>query len=161
MNFDRLKEDAGQTWRWLAEGWRAISGRAANALTYFSPARENRQEVDRRDLRWGVLAVDVSEHADHVLVELEVPGLDKEDIDVTVADGQLMVSGSKRYEAERKEGSLRITERAFGEFRRVIPLPGEVAGEGAQATYKRGVLKVKVPRASLPRARKIKVLSGS
>jgi len=157
MNFDRLKEDAGQTWRWLAEGWRAISDRAVNALTYFTP---NREEGERQDMRWGVLAVDVAEHDDHVIVELEAPGLNKEDIDVTVVDRRLVVSGSKRYEVARKEGALRITERAFGEFRRVIPLPDDVAAEGASASYKRGVLTVKVPKAASPGARKIKVQSS-
>jgi HSP20 family protein len=154
MNFDRLKEDAGQTWRWLAEGWRAISDRAVNALTYFTP---NRDADERQDMRWGVLAVDVAEHADQVVVELEAPGLDREDIDVSVVDRRLIVSGSKHYEAERKEGALRIRERAFGEFGRVIPLPEEVVADGATASYKRGVLTVKVPKAVPPGARKIRV----
>ena len=156
MNFDRLKEDAGQTWRWLAEGWRALGERAVNALTYFAPGRDT---DGKQDMRWGVLAVDVADHPGQVVVELEAPGLDREDIDVTVVDGRLIVSGSKRYEAERKEGALRIRERAFGEFRRVIPLPDEVTAEGATASYKRGVLTVKVPKAAAPGARKIKVQS--
>jgi HSP20 family protein len=157
MDTDRIKEDFGNTWKWLAEGWRHVSAKAANALTYFSPARE---EEESQSLRWGLLAVDVSERGDHLVVELEVPGLDKEDLDVTVEDDRLVISGMKRYESEREEGAMRITERAFGSFQRVIPLPEKVTADGAEATYKRGVLKLKVPKLTPPGAKKISVVSG-
>jgi len=157
MDTDRIKEDFGNTWKWLAEGWRHISARAANALTYFTPSKA---EDTATDLRWGLLAVDVSDHDEYVVVELEVPGLDREDIDVTVEGNRLVITGTKRYESERKEGAMRITERAFGSFQRVIPLADEVTAEGAEATYKRGVLTLKVPKTTPPSARKISVVSG-
>ena len=83
--------------------------------------------------------------------------LDKEDIDVTVEDQRLIVTGTKRYESDREEGDLRISERAFGSFQRIIPLPEKVTAEGAEATYKRGVLTLKVPKMTAPSARKIEV----
>jgi HSP20 family protein len=94
------------------------------------------------------------------VVELEAPGLAKEEIDVTVEDQHLIVTGTKRYENDRREGSMRITERAFGSFQRVIPLPAKVTTENAEATYKRGVLTLNLPKASPPSARKITVSSG-
>lgn len=157
MHTDRIKEDFGSTWKWLAEGWRHISAKAASALTYFSPARSEEEEGT---MRWGLLAVDVSERDDQVIVELEVPGLAKEDIDVTVDVNRLVVTGTKRYESERREGSMRISERAFGRFQRVIPLPEKVTAEGAEATYRKGVLTLKVPKLAPPGARKITVASG-
>ena len=157
MDTDRLKEDFGNTWKWLAEGWRHISAKAANALTYFAPSKA---EDTATDLRWGLLAVDVSDHGEYVMVELEVPGLDREDIDVTVEGNRLVVTGTKRYESERKEGAMRVTERAFGSFQRVIPLQERVTADGAQATYKRGVLTLKVPKAAPPGARKVSVVAG-
>ncbi|HEY5646519.1 MAG TPA: Hsp20/alpha crystallin family protein [Pseudomonadales bacterium] len=157
MDTDRLKEDFGNTWRWLAEGWRHISTKAANALTYFSPSKSDEQSGV---MRWGLMALDVREEEDHFLVELEAPGLDKEDFDVTVEDQRLIVTGTKRYEKERKEGSMRITERAFGSFQRVIPLRERVTAEGARASYERGVLKLRVPKAVPPSAKKISVSSG-
>ncbi len=157
MDTDRLKEDFGNTWKWLAEGWRHVSAKAANALTYFSPAQPDESPGD---LRWGLLAVDVTEHDDRVVVELEVPGLNREDIDVTVEDNRLLVTGTKRFESEREEGSLRITERAFGSFQRVIPMPEKVTAEGAQAKYKRGVLTLTVPKTMPAGSRRITVTSG-
>lgn len=154
---DTDRSDSGNAWKWLAEGWRHISAKAANALTYFSPAKAGEEEAS---MRWGLLAVDVHERGDHLTVELEVPGLEKEDLDVTVEDDRLVVTGTKRYESEREEGSVRITERAFGRFQRTIPLPEKVTASGAQATYKRGVLTLKVPKLAPPEAKKISVVAG-
>jgi HSP20 family protein len=112
------------------------------------------------DARWGILAADVEERGDGFVIEIEAPGLAKEEIDVTVEDHRVIVTGTKRYENERKEGSMRITERAFGSFQRVIPLPETLTPVGAEATYKRGVLTLKVPKAAPPSARKISVSTG-
>lgn len=157
MNTDRMKEDFGNTWKWLAEGWRHISHKAANALTYFSPVRAD-EPVE--STRWGLMAVDVAEQDDRFVVELEAPGLTKEEIDVTVEDQRLIVTGTKRYENERTEGRMRITERAFGSFQRVIPLPEKVSAEGAEAAYRRGVLTLRVPKQKAPQAKKIAVSAG-
>ncbi|TNF82736.1 MAG: Hsp20/alpha crystallin family protein [Gammaproteobacteria bacterium] len=157
MDTDRIKEDFGNTWKRLAEGWRHLSGKAAHALTYFAPTRSD-EAVE--DARWGILAADVTERDDAFLVELEAPGLEKEEIDVSVEDQRLIITGTKRYESDRKEGAMRITERAFGSFQRVIPLPEKVTADGAEATYKRGVLSLKVPKVTAPSVRKISVSSG-
>jgi len=157
MDADRIKEDFGNTWKRLAEGWRHLSGKAAHALTYFNPTRS---DETLEDARWGILAADVTEQDDAFLLELEAPGLEKEEIDVSVEDQRLIVTGTKRYENDRKEGAMRITERAFGSFQRVIPLPEKVTAEGAEATYKRGVLSLKVPKVKAPSARKISVTTG-
>lgn len=157
MDSDRLKEDFSNTWKWLAEGWRHISARAANALTYFSPGKDGEASGV---MRWGLMALDVREEEDQFIVELEAPGLDKDDFDVTVEDHRLIVTGTKRYERERREGAMRVTERAFGSFQRVIPMSERVTAEGAQASYKRGVLTLKVPKAVPPSAKKISVVSS-
>lgn len=156
MDLDRMKQEAGQTLRWLADGWRHLSDKATNALTYFTPGKTEAREPG---VRWGLLAADVSEHDDYMVVELEAPGLDKQDIDVSVEPGRLVVNGSKRYESERTSGTMRITERAFGQFRRVIPLPDEASTEGASATYERGVLAIRIPKAKPVSARRIKVIA--
>lgn len=156
MDLDRLKQDVGQTWKWLAEGWRSVSDKAANALTYFTPSKEDGET----GIRWGLLAVDVSEEKDAIRVELEVPGLEKEDIDIDVNGRQLVVTGRKSYESERTEGAMVISERAFGHFQRVIPLPDEVTTDDAKAKYRNGVLKITLQKASPPSARKIAVTAG-
>ena len=83
IDTDRFKGDLGQTWKRLADGWRQLMSRAADALTYFSPSRGDDDSVSGR---WGLIATDVREDADHFLIEIEVPGLSKEDIDVDVED---------------------------------------------------------------------------
>lgn len=156
MDLDRFRQDVGQTWKWLAEGWRHISEKAGNALTYFTPVKDS----EDRGIRWGLMAVDVSEHDDRVIVELEAPGLEKDDIDIDVEGRRLVVTGRKSFEQERREGSMLISERAFGQFQRVVPLPDEVAVDKAEARYKNGVLTVTLPKKSPPAARRIDVTSG-
>jgi len=156
MDLDRFRQDVGQTWKWLAEGWRYISEKAGNALTYFTPGKESEEP----GIRWGLMAVDVSEHEDRVIVELEAPGLDKDDIDIDVEGRRLVVTGRKSYERERKEGAMLISERAFGHFQRVVPLPDQVAVEKAEARYSKGVLTVTLPKKSPPAARRIEVKTG-
>jgi HSP20 family protein len=155
METQRAKEERSSAWRWLAEGWKHISNRAANALTYFTPAHD---EADAGvSMRWGLLAADVNERDDSYIVELEAPGLDKDAIDITVDEHQVLVTATKRYESERREGAMRISERAFGSFQRVIPLPTRVTADGAEATYRRGVLRLKIAKAAPPGARKIAI----
>ena len=157
MDTDRIREDFGNTWKRLAEGWRHLSGKAAHALTYFNPTRA---DEPLEDARWGLLAADVTERDDAFLVALEAPGLAKDEIDVSVDGQRLIVTGTKRYESDRSEGAMRITERAFGSFQRVIPLPEKVTADGAEARYERGVLTLKVPTLVSPAARKIEVVGG-
>ena len=156
MNLDRLKQDASHTWKWLAEGWRYISDKAANALTYFTPSSEEHEE----GIRWGLLAVDVSEHPDNIHVQLEAPGMEKDNFDIDVQGRQLIVTGRKSYSSERTEGSMVISERAFGHFQRVVPLPDQVTAENAKASYRNGVLEIDLPRLAPPASRKITVTGG-
>ncbi|XOV83347.1 MAG: Hsp20/alpha crystallin family protein [bacterium] len=141
--------ESARAWQWLMNGWHALRDKAVSALTYFSP----HNETDSADgQRWGVLATDISDHKDTVTVELELPGMKKADLDVQVYEDSLIIKGEKRYSTTRNEGALVVTERAFGRFQRVIPLPCKVTREGTRAEYKKGVLSVTLPkdRARLP-----------
>ena len=129
-------------WQWLVNGWHALRDKAVNAVTYFTPQRE--QEIGAQ--RWGVLATDITEQKDVVHVELELPGMDKADLSVEVVENKLVISGEKRTSNTRHEGSLVVTERAFGSFQRVIPMPCSVQSAGTKATYKDGVLSVTLPK---------------
>ena len=142
--------ESSKTWQWLVDGWHALRDKAISAVTYFTPQREQEQASQR----WGVIATDITESNDAIHVELEVPGLDKADLNVEVHGDRLVVSGEKRTSDTRHEGSLVITERAYGSFQRVLPLPCEVRSEGTTATYKSGVLSVTMPkdRSASPRA---------
>ena len=160
MDLNWIKQDMGHTWKWLAEGWRSVFDKAANALTYFSPVKVEAEADAEAGLRWGLMAADVSQDNHVVVVALETPGLEKDEIDIEVESRRLVVTGHKNYAAERKEGSLVVSERAFGRFQRVIPLPDEVTPEGAKARYRGGVLTVRLQKAAKHEVRKVKVVSG-
>jgi HSP20 family protein len=93
------------------------------------------------------------------VVRLEVPGMDKNDLDIGVQDGALVVHGEKRFEQENTEGRYRVLQCAYGSFRRVVPLPVAVLADRAQATYRNGVLRVELPKAEheMPRKTAIRV----
>ena len=143
-------------WQWLVNGWHALRDTAVSAMTYFTPEQEQQKSAQR----WGVLATDVSEEKDSVHVELELPGMEKSDLSVEVLDDHLVVAGEKRTSARREEGSLVITERAYGSFKRVIPLPCSVESEGTKAKYKDGVLSVTMPKDRRQQPRTIQIERG-
>ena len=143
-------------WQWLVNGWHALRDKAVSAMTYFTPEREPEKAAQR----WGVLATDVSEEKNAVHVELELPGMDKGDLRVEVLDDHLVVAGEKRTSARREEGALVITERAYGSFKRVIPLPCSVESDGTKATYKDGVLSVTMPKDRRQQPRTIEIQRG-
>ncbi len=143
-------------WQWLVNGWHSLRDKAVSAMTYFTPEREQEKAAQR----WGVLATDVSEEKNSVHVELELPGMEKTDLSVEVLDDHLVVAGEKRTSARREEGSLVITERAYGSFKRVIPLPCSVESEGTKAKYKDGVLSVTMPKDRRQQPRTIQIERG-
>ena len=139
---NQAHHEQSNTWQWLVDGWHALRDKAVAAVTFFTPQRE--QEVNSQ--RWGVLATDVTEHKNYVGVELELPGLEKEDLSVEVHKDRVVISGEKRASDTRHEGSLVVTERAYGRFQRVIGLPCEVQSSGTEASYVNGVLSIKLAK---------------
>ncbi|HWB12626.1 MAG TPA: Hsp20/alpha crystallin family protein [Pirellulales bacterium] len=114
------------------------------------------------DGRWligFVPAVNVAETENAFEVTLELPGMKAEDFKVEMKKGELWISGEKREEKEEKGKTFHRIERSSGEFRRVIPLPGEVAEEKIEAEYKEGVLKVVVPKTEKAKPRRVEVKS--
>ena len=147
------QRERNSAWQWLVNGWHSLRDKAMSAMTYFTPEREQEQSAQR----WGVLASDVTERKNTVHVELELPGLEKADLNVAVHDNQLLVSGEKRTSATRQKNTLVITERAFGRFKRVILLPCNVASEGTRAYYENGVLSVDMPKEQANRVHSIPI----
>lgn len=119
----------------------AISGRV---LTGFKPAS------------------DVTEQDRAVEVTLEIPGMDVADLEIETGDGWLAVRGHKKLERQAREKSYFLDERHFGVFERRFAMPGDVDPDRAEATFKDGVLTIRVPaRASVNRASKrIEIRAG-
>lgn len=96
-----------------------------------------------------VPSVNVREEKDRFLVDVEVPGMAREDIKLAVEENYLTVSGERKMEKkEKEEGGWRIVESSYGSFRRVIPLPDAVEAGKAEAKLKDGVLRLTLPKAA-------------
>lgn len=161
MALDNLKDQFGNFWNSLSEGWRHLWESAASALTRFVPGEktnlpaEDRVDDDHflRSRGWAMLSGELFEDDARLIVRLELPGMDKQDIDVEVRDGRLLVTGEKRFERESTEGRWRMMQCAYGSFRRSIELPCPVRGEEAHAAYKNGVLRIELPKQAVEPSR--------
>ncbi len=160
----QLREGLNEAWDTLVDGWQRLYRRASSAITRFTPgskAREDEkgagQEIAVRSAGWGVLAAEVFDDDDQIVVRLEAPGLEKSDFDLEVLDNYLVVRGEKQVERERTEGRYHVTECAYGRFERAIPLPDEVDSSKARANYKNGVLRIELPKVASRRRRTISV----
>jgi HSP20 family protein len=99
-----------------------------------------------RMLSLQVPAIDVYEEKDEVVVKAEVPGLSKEDLDVTLTESTLILKGEKKKEEEIKEKNFYRSERSSGSFARSIELPSEVKTDQAKATFNNGILEIRLPK---------------
>ena len=146
---EELRSGINRAWDSLADGWRHLISRASGALTRFKPTRQKETLPGfPAEGGWGLLAADLYEDDDKVVVRIEAPGMEQDDFDVTVSDDVLLVRGEKHYETERREGDYRIAECAYGRFERAFPLPDHVDGSRARAKYRRGVLNIEIPKSS-------------
>lgn len=107
--------------------------------------------------RW-LPAMDVREDADAYRVAVELPGLAKKDISVTVEDNVLTVSGERRWENEEEEkGRVHRVERAYGSFSRSFSLPRTVKADEVKADFKDGVLNLSIPKADEAKPQQIAI----
>jgi HSP20 family protein len=90
--------------------------------------------------------IDVVDDDDAIQVTAELPGMERQDLQVLIEDGALVVRGEKKLESSGNEKGCYRVERAFGRFERVVPLPDSVDLERAEASFDKGVLKVRVPK---------------
>lgn len=104
-----------------------------------------------------VPALDLSETPDAFIVEAAVPGIKSDDLNITVENNVLTISGELREEAERKERNYHRVERRFGKFQRSLALPNSVKADTINATLSDGVLRVEIPKAEEVKPRRITV----
>lgn len=102
-------------------------------------------------------AMDVVEEKDNFLVKVDLPGLTKDDITVTIHDSYLTIKGERRHEVEKKEANFYHRERTFGQFVRTLELPAHVDASKVQATFRDGVLHVTLPKTEEAKPKEIKV----
>jgi len=104
-----------------------------------------------------VPSVDVEETDDHYIMSFDMPGLDKDNIDIEVQGHQLMISGERKQERENGDARSRLQERRYGKFERVFTLPDDIRTDEIEAQYRNGVLSVAVPKSAESKRQKIKI----
>ncbi len=102
-------------------------------------------------------AVDVVDREEQIIVRAEIPGINKDDIEVSINGNMMSIRGSSRREEKKEEGEYYRREIYQGAFSRSLSLPAEVDSSKAKATFKDGVLEVSVPKLTPSKRRSIKV----
>jgi HSP20 family protein len=101
--------------------------------------------------------VDVYEDEHHITLNIEVPGIDEKDIDVSIENNTLTVRGERTLEKEQKEENFQRVERQYGSFTRSFTLPNSVDLEQVSAHYNKGVLKIHLAKKAEAKPKQIKV----
>jgi HSP20 family protein len=104
-------------------------------------------------------AVDVRETNDELQVTAELPGLAPDDVNVTVENGVLTISGEKKQEVQegKEDGNYYLYERRYGRFERSFSLPRSVNAEKVKASFENGVLTIALPKAEAAKPRKVQI----
>lgn len=101
--------------------------------------------------------VDIYENKDQIVLEAELPGMNREDFDLSIENNVITLRGERRFEKKDDSDNYHRVERAYGTFTRSFTLPQTVSAEGANAEYKNGVLRVTLPKREEVKARRIEV----
>ncbi|MGB8507783.1 MAG: Hsp20/alpha crystallin family protein [Pyrinomonadaceae bacterium] len=102
-------------------------------------------------------SVDIYENKDQIVLEAELPGMNRDDFDLTVENNVLTLRGERRFEKQDDSDNYHRVERAYGTFSRSFTLPQTVSSEGASAEYKNGVLRVTLHKRAEVKARRIEI----
>lgn len=105
--------------------------------------------------------MDLADTKDGLELTVELPGLEEKDVDISVDNGVLTVSGEKKFESEQKDKNYHFVERSYGSFSRSIALPDGVMADQIKATMNKGVLTVTIPTPAKPEPKKIEVKSAT
>jgi HSP20 family protein len=101
--------------------------------------------------------VDIYENKDQIVLEAELPGMNREDFDLSIENNIITLRGERRFEKKDDGDNYHRVERAYGTFTRSFTLPQTVSAETANAEYKNGVLRVTLPKREEVKARRIEV----
>ena len=102
-------------------------------------------------------AVDLYEEKDDIVVKAELPGMEKDKIEVNLADHTLTIKGEKKTEEEVKKENYYRSERFHGSFLRTLELPKDVHGDKVKASFKDGILEVRLPKTEEAKRKEVKV----
>jgi len=101
--------------------------------------------------------VDIAEHDDDYIVKVELPGVNKDEVKITLESNILTIRGEKKQEKETKKENLHRVERSYGSFQRSFTLPTTVKSDKIDASYKDGILTIALPKAEEAKPKQIEV----
>ncbi|HEY2994166.1 MAG TPA: Hsp20/alpha crystallin family protein [Methylomirabilota bacterium] len=102
-------------------------------------------------------AVDMHETKDDLVLNVELPGVSEKDVTVSITGDLLSIKGERRWNDEAKDRQYLHTERAYGQFERLVQLPMAVQADKVKASYRDGVLQITLPKAEELKSREIKI----
>lgn len=102
-------------------------------------------------------SVDIFEEGDNIVLKSEMPGMSKNDIEINLTDDTITLSGEKKKEEKVEKKNFYRLERSFGSFKRAFALPMEVQSEKAKASFKDGVLEIKIPKSEEAKKKEKKI----
>ena len=105
-------------------------------------------------------SLDVYEDKDNLYVKVELPGMKREEIEVSLHEGSLSISGERKSEQKHQDAEVYRAERFFGRFQRTVTLPTPVAAEKVNAEYKDGILSITLPKTEEAKPKHIDVNVG-
>lgn len=155
-----LGREINRAWESLSEGWHELLSRSSNALTHFKRNKDDAADTSGALATfpsWSLLAGELEETARDMVVRVELPGMDKDDCQIRIEGNVLYLSGEKRFERETDDSTYHVMERAYGAFQRSIALPRNVNIDRAEASFKNGVLTVRLPKEGGVQGRSIAV----
>ncbi|HJZ80155.1 MAG TPA: Hsp20/alpha crystallin family protein [Pyrinomonadaceae bacterium] len=106
-------------------------------------------------------SVDIYENKEQIVLEAELPGMNRDDFDLSVENNVITLRGERHFEKKEETDNYHRVERAYGSFTRSFTLPNTVSAEGATAEYKNGVLRVTLPKREETKARRIEINTDS
>ena len=109
--------------------------------------------------KWGP-KLDISEGRKAIIVKAEIPGIEAQDFDISIDSRLLTIKGEKKQEQKEEEETYYRVERSYGYFNRTIQLPADVNPDKVDATYKRGILKIKLRKSKENESKQIKITIG-
>ena len=128
---------------------------------FMGSPKDSRQAKDTGQAQVTLVpSMDVVETDTDILIAAEMPGLQRDDVEISLADNVLKIRGQKRPEREEasdKDKKYQVSERSYGVFYRVLELPTKVDPSSVQATMSKGVLKITIPKPARPESKKIEV----
>jgi HSP20 family protein len=118
---------------------------------------------DREDFLGGewIPKVDVFENKDNLVLEAELPGMSRDDFELSFENNVLTLKGERKFEKKDEGDNYHRVERGYGSFARSFTLPQTVTAEGARAEFENGVLHVSLPKREETKARKIEITGGN